>query len=99
MIAGLVYAKGISIIHLSLIFGWLIMPKPDWQLWMDKLDADGIVLNLKHPEGANKFHLLENCEEFVTEVNLLLYLQLILHVFAFFSCLWDEIMSEPPGME
>ena len=99
MIAGLVYAKGISIIHLALIFGWFMMLKPDWQSWMKKLDDNDIILNLKHPEDANKVHLLENCEDFVTEINLLLYLQLIMHIFAFFSCLWDEIMSEPPGME
>jgi hypothetical protein len=79
-IAALSYARGVSLIHFSLIVAWFYVIHPDIE-YANTLD----MIDAVRPNGL--------CVQFAKEVQSNLYWQLGNHIFCMITCFWLELFE------
>lgn len=92
MIAGIVYAKGISIIHFAMCIAWFYVLHPD-------PEYVNTLTNVEVSPSLRPMSLQwQNCASFVEEIQMTLYLFLGTHIWSAFSCISCELNEGATGM-
>lgn len=82
--AGFVYSRGISIIHLAQIVSWFYAIGPDLEMVDIFVEPDVTI---------NKWNLWRSCNNYVNEMHTALNMSLIVHIICFVNNLATEIFE------
>lgn len=85
-IAGVVYSKGVSLIHLAMIAGWCYVDHPHHGLTYTDYGTTREIFS-ENDEST--------CDTFASEVQVCLYLLLAMHIFCFIFTFMFEICKAP----